>query len=48
MDKKNTLSCIVASTVRSLINQTNELSIPREDILTIVNINNILYLLYFK
>lgn len=41
------LTCIVADTMRNIIKQANELSIEREDIVSITTLHNQIYLMYY-
>lgn len=43
-----TMTCIVGYTVRDIINQVNELEIPREDIVSILPLVGQIYLFYYK
>lgn len=42
------MTCIVGYTVRDIINQANELEIPREDIVSILPLAGQIYLFYYK
>lgn len=42
------MTCIVGYTVRGIINQANELEIPREDIVSILPFAGQIYLFYYK
>lgn len=42
------MTCIVGYTVRDIINQVNELEIPREDIVSILPLAGQIYLFYYK
>lgn len=42
------MTCIVGYIVRDIINQVNELKIPREDIVSILPLAGQIYLFYYK
>lgn len=42
------MTCITGDKVRDLVNQANELEIPREDIVNIFALGGQLYLIYYK
>lgn len=42
------MTCIVGYTVRDIINQANELEIPREDIVSIFVLGGQIYLVFYK
>lgn len=42
------MTCIIGYTVRDIINQANELEIPREDIVSILPLAGQIYLFYYK
>lgn len=43
-----TMTCIVGYTVRDIINQVNELEIPREDIVSMFVLGGQVYLVFYK
>lgn len=42
------MTCIIGYTIRDIINQANELEIPREDIVSILPFAGQIYLFYYK
>lgn len=42
------MTCIIGYTIRDIINQANELEIPREDIVSILSFAGQIYLFYYK
>ena len=48
MKEKRVLTCIVGPTVRSIIQQANELEIKKEDIINMFALGGQIYLIYYK
>lgn len=46
--EKRVLTCIVGPTVRSVIQQANELEIQKEDIISMFALGGQVYLCYYK
>lgn len=48
MTKEKLMTCIIGQTVRSIINQANELEITKEDIVSMFALGGQIYLVYYK
>lgn len=48
MAKEKLMTCIIGQTVRSVINQVNELEIAKEDIVNIFALGGQIYVIYYK
>lgn len=48
MENNKILHCIISPNIRGVIQQANELSIPREDIVNIFPLGEYVYLIYYK
>lgn len=42
------MTCIVGQTVRNIVDQANELEIPREDIVSMFALGGQIYLVFYK
>lgn len=48
MEEEKKLDTIIGATIRSIINQANELEIKKEDIVHIIESQGYYYLIYYK